>query len=106
MAQRVSTRRKKAENMTFRQIIMTGIFLFTMSIPLLAEADFKIVNVEKCSRGNETKYTVVCDPASGQCVYVYQIDHTFKYVNHHCDASGYCRNLDQAIENAINCVNN
>jgi hypothetical protein len=39
-------------------------------------------------------------------VYVYQIDHTFKYVNHHCDASGYCRNLDQAIENAINCVNN
>jgi hypothetical protein len=92
--------------MTIRRIVITGIFLLMMSIAPLAGADFKIVNVEKSSKGNETKYTVICDPVSGQCVYVYQIDHTFKYVNHHCDASGYCRNLDQAIENAINCVSN
>lgn len=71
-----------------------------------SRTDFKIVDIEKCSKGDETRYTVVCDPLSGKCIYVYKIDHTFKYVNHDCGASGYCHNLQKAIENAINCIDN
>ena len=72
-----------------------------------AYADFKIVNIEKYNNKNETKYTVACDISpNAPVVYVYKIDHTYRYVNHNCGASGYCNNLNQAIKNAINCLNN
>ena len=86
-------------------LLMTAAILILFSS--LAHAEFKIVNIEKCGRGNETKYTVACNPLSdAPLVYVYKIDHTYKYVNHDCGASGYCKNLNEAIKNAVDCVNN